>query len=87
MLSVPNAPGAYSPEVTKGFNPKDMVIDAGGSPGQGPTSQAIFNARDVNRCSPAKHLKQVPLSPQAVATLQFDRLRKGRNCTFSVDAA
>lgn len=50
-LSVPNAPAAYSREVTKGFNPKDIVIVGGGSLGQGSTNRVFFSARDVNGCS------------------------------------
>ncbi|GAC98485.1 glycoside hydrolase [Pseudozyma hubeiensis SY62] len=50
-LSVPNAPAAYSRQVTKGFNPKDIVIAGGGSLGQGSTNHVFFSARDVNGCS------------------------------------
>lgn len=50
-LSVANAPAAYSRAVTKGFNPKDIVIVGGGSLGRGSTNHVTFSARDVNGCS------------------------------------
>lgn len=50
-LSVSNAPAAYSREVTRGLNPKDIVIAGGGALGQGSTNRVTFSARDVNGCA------------------------------------